>query len=167
MHVTADVGAYPVFTFIPDLTLFMGIGVYHVKSIDLKVDVRLHQQHVGGRLPRGGAPEAAYYLERFMDIIAGELGLTPEAVRRKNFIPPSAFPYAAPTGQNYDSGEYDRALTKALDIAGHDGAARRAEAAAWSAATACCSASAWPATWRCAGSAPSRAPSCAWSRAAR
>jgi carbon-monoxide dehydrogenase large subunit len=39
-------------------------------------------------------------------------------VRRKNFIPPSAFPYATPTGQNYDSGEYDRALTKALELAG-------------------------------------------------
>src|SRR5262249_19690736 len=31
-------------------------------------------------------------------------------------IPPTAFPYATPTGQNYDSGEYDRALTKALDL---------------------------------------------------
>jgi carbon-monoxide dehydrogenase large subunit len=60
-----------------------------------------------------------------MDIIAAELGLAPETVRRKNFIPPSAFPYAAPTGQNYDSGEYDRALTKALQFA--DVAALRAE----------------------------------------
>src|SRR4030095_12803966 len=62
-------------------------------------------------------PEAAYSVERCVDIIAGELGLTPEQVRRRNFIPPSAFPYAAPTGQNYDSGEYDKALTKALDVA--------------------------------------------------
>jgi carbon-monoxide dehydrogenase large subunit len=50
------------------------------------------------------------------DLIAAELGLAPEAVRRKNFIPPDAFPYKTPTGQNYDSGEYDRALTKLLDI---------------------------------------------------
>src|SRR6058998_273637 len=64
-----------------------------------------------------GRPEAAYYLERLIDCIAAELKLAPEAVRRRNFIPPSAFPYQAPTGQRYDSGEYDRALTKALQLA--------------------------------------------------
>src|SRR3989454_1031590 len=36
MHVTADIGAYPVFTFIPDLTLMMGVGVYKFTSVDLK-----------------------------------------------------------------------------------------------------------------------------------
>ncbi|MGH7323395.1 MAG: xanthine dehydrogenase family protein molybdopterin-binding subunit, partial [Candidatus Rokuibacteriota bacterium] len=117
MRVTADVGAYPVYTFIPDLTLFMGIGVYHVKHIDLRVTCVFTNSTSVAAYRGAGRPEAAYYLERFVDIIAGELGLTPEAVRRKNFIPPSAFPYAAPTGQNYDSGEYDRALTKALEIA--------------------------------------------------
>jgi carbon-monoxide dehydrogenase large subunit len=63
-----------------------------------------------------GRPEAAYYLERMMDLVAAEVGLPPEAVRRRNFIPPAAFPYATPTGQRYDSGEYDRALTKALEV---------------------------------------------------
>ena len=125
MYVTADVGAYPVFTFIPELTLSMGIGVYHVKNIDLKATCVFTNSTSVAAYRGAGRPEAAYYLERFIDIIAGELGLTPEAVRRKNFIPPAAFPYAAPTGQNYDSGEYDRALTKALDIAGV--AALRAE----------------------------------------
>jgi carbon-monoxide dehydrogenase large subunit len=67
-----------------------------------------------------GRPEAAYYLERMIDIIAAELGKAPEDVRRKNFIPPGDFPYATPTGQNYDSGEYDRALTKALELADVD-----------------------------------------------
>ena len=125
MRVTADVGAYPVFTFIPELTLFMGIGVYHVKNIDLAVTCVFTNSTSVAAYRGAGRPEAAYYLERFMDIIAAELGLSPEAVRRKNFIPPSAFPYAAPTGQNYDSGEYDRALTKALEIA--DVRALRAE----------------------------------------
>ncbi|MGH7313070.1 MAG: xanthine dehydrogenase family protein molybdopterin-binding subunit [Candidatus Rokuibacteriota bacterium] len=117
MRVTADVGAYPIFTFIPELTLFMGIGVYHVKHIDLRATCVFTNSTSVAAYRGAGRPEAAYYLERFVDIIAGELGLTPEAVRRKNFIPPSAFPYAAPTGQNYDSGEYDRALSKALEIA--------------------------------------------------
>jgi carbon-monoxide dehydrogenase large subunit len=117
MRVTADVGAYPIFTFIPELTLFMGIGVYHIKNIDLKATCVFTNSTSVAAYRGAGRPEAAYYLERFVDLIAAELGLTPEAVRRKNFIPPSAFPYAAPTGQNYDSGEYDRALTKALELA--------------------------------------------------
>jgi carbon-monoxide dehydrogenase large subunit len=117
MRVTADIGAYPVFTFIPELTLFMGIGVYHIKHIDLKATCVFTNSTTVAAYRGAGRPEAAYYLERLIDIIAASLGLAPEVVRRRNFIPPAAFPYAAPTGQNYDSGEYDRALSKALQIA--------------------------------------------------
>ena len=116
MRVTADIGAYPIFTFIPDLTLMMGVGVYKVAHVDLPATCVFTNSTPVAAYRGAGRPEAAYYLERMMDIIALELGKTPEEVRRKNFIPPSAFPYRAPTGQNYDSGEYDRALTKALEI---------------------------------------------------
>ena len=119
MRVTADIGAYPVFTFIPDLTLSMGIGVYKVANIDLQSTCVFTNSTSVAAYRGAGRPEAAYYLERLVDVIAAELSRTPEEVRRKNFIPPSAFPYAAPTGQNYDSGEYDRALTKALALAGY------------------------------------------------
>jgi carbon-monoxide dehydrogenase large subunit len=116
LQVTADIGAYPIFTFIPDLTLMMGVGVYVIPNIDLQ-DTCVFTNSTPVAAYRGaGRPEAAYYIERLVDLVAGELGKPPEAVRRKNFIPPDAFPYAAPTGQNYDSGEYDRALTKALEI---------------------------------------------------
>ncbi|HLE44974.1 MAG TPA: xanthine dehydrogenase family protein molybdopterin-binding subunit, partial [Methylomirabilota bacterium] len=125
MHVTANLGAYPVFAFIPDLTLMMGIGVYHVKHIDLKATCVFTNTTPVAAYRGAGRPEAAYYLERLADIIAAELGKAPEEVRRKNFIPPDAFPYAAPTGQRYDSGEYDRALTKVLQIS--DYPALRAE----------------------------------------
>src|SRR3989442_4300619 len=106
MRVTADIGAYPVFTFIPDLTLSMGIGVYKVANIDLQSTCVFTNSTSVAAYRGAGRPEAAYYLERLIDVIAAELSRTPEEVRRKNFIPPSAFPYAAPTGQNYDSGEY-------------------------------------------------------------
>ena len=119
MRVTADIGAYPVFTFIPDLTLSMGVGVYKVANIDLQSTCVFTNSTSVAAYRGAGRPEAAYYLERLIDVIAAELSRTPEEVRRKNFIPPSAFPYAAPTGQNYDSGEYDRALTKALELAGY------------------------------------------------
>jgi len=119
MRVTADIGAYPVFTFIPDLTLSMGVGVYKFTNIDLQSTCVFTNSTSVAAYRGAGRPEAAYYLERLIDVIAAELGRAPEEVRRKNFIPPSAFPYQAPTGQHYDSGEYDRALTKALDLAGY------------------------------------------------
>jgi carbon-monoxide dehydrogenase large subunit len=118
MTVIANIGAYPVFTFIPDLTLFMGVGVYKVTDVDLRSTCVFTNTTTVAAYRGAGRPEAAYYLERLIDIVAAEVGTTPEQVRRKNFIPPSAFPYATPTGQNYDSGEYDRALTKALELAG-------------------------------------------------
>ena len=119
MRVTADIGAYPIFTFIPDLTLSMGVGVYKFTNIDLQSTCVFTNSTSVAAYRGAGRPEAAYYLERLIDVIATELGLAPEDVRRKNFIPPSAFPYQAPTGQHYDSGEYDRALTKALELSGY------------------------------------------------
>jgi carbon-monoxide dehydrogenase large subunit len=119
MHVTADIGAYPVFTFIPELTLMMGIGVYKVANIDLKATCVFTNSTSVAAYRGAGRPEAAYYLERLIDLVAAELGKPPEEIRRRNFIPRDAFPYAAPTGQRYDSGEYDRALTKALEISGY------------------------------------------------
>ena len=120
MKVTANIGAYPVFTFIPDLTLFMGVGVYKFKNVDLHSTCVFTNTTTVAAYRGAGRPEAAYYLERMIDMVAAELGKPPEDVRRKNFIPPSDFPYATPTGQNYDSGEYDRALSKALNLAGVD-----------------------------------------------
>src|SRR5574341_2639195 len=125
MRVTADLGAYPIFTFIPDLTLMMGVGVYTIPNVDLQSTCVFTNSTPVAAYRGAGRPEAAYYLERLLDIVAAELGKAPEEVRRKNFIPPSAFPYATPTGQNYDSGEYDRALTKALEVSRY--AERRAE----------------------------------------
>ncbi len=125
MRVTANVGAYPIFTFIPDLTLMMGVGVYRIPNIDHRTTCVFTNTTPVAAYRGAGRPEAAYYLERMVDLVAAELGLAPEAVRRKNFIPPDAFPYATPTGQRYDSGEYDKALTKALEISGY--AALRAE----------------------------------------
>jgi aerobic carbon-monoxide dehydrogenase large subunit len=119
VKVVANIGAYPIFTFIPDLTLFMAVGVYRIENIDLQSTCVMTNTTSVAAYRGAGRPEAAYYIERLVDMIAAELGKTPEEVRRRNFIPPDAFPYAAPTGQNYDSGEYNRALTKALEVARH------------------------------------------------
>jgi carbon-monoxide dehydrogenase large subunit len=63
-----------------------------------------------------GGPEAAFCLERTIDLIARDLHLDPAAVRRRNFIPPEAFPYETPTGLTYDSGQYEQTLDRALEL---------------------------------------------------
>ena len=128
VHVLADIGAYPIFTFIPDLALMMGVGVYRIANIDLRSTCVFTNPTPVAAYRGAGRPEGCYYIERIVDVAAQELGMAPEVVRRKNFIAPDAFPYTTPTGQNYDSGEYDRALTKAIQISKYD-ALRKEQAA--------------------------------------
>ncbi|MCX2727523.1 xanthine dehydrogenase family protein molybdopterin-binding subunit [Thermomicrobium sp. 4228-Ro] len=63
-----------------------------------------------------GRPEATYLLERMIDLLARELGMDPAEIRRKNFIPKDKFPYTTPTGLQYDSGDYEATLDKALEL---------------------------------------------------
>lgn len=121
MHVIADLGAYPLAPDIPELTGRMAVGVYGIPEIDLTITGVLTHTTPVAAYRGAGRPEAAYYIERLMDVIAGELGLDPAEVRRKNFIPPDVFPYKTPTGEKYDSGEYARALARALEISGYAG----------------------------------------------
>jgi aerobic carbon-monoxide dehydrogenase large subunit len=64
-----------------------------------------------------GRPEASYFVERAMDMLARELKMDPADVRRKNFIQPKQFPFQTQMGLVYDSGEYEKALDHALKIA--------------------------------------------------
>ena len=128
MHVVADLGAYPIFTFIPDLALMMGVGVYRIPNIDLRSTCVFTNTTPVAAYRGAGRPEGCYYIERIVDLAAQELGVPPETVRRKNFIAPDAFPYTTPTGQRYDSGEYERALAKALQVSKYD-ALRKEQAA--------------------------------------
>ena len=67
-----------------------------------------------------GRPEAAIAIERTMDLLARRLGIDPIELRRRNFIPPDAFPYDTPTGRRYDSGNYAAALDLALETVGYE-----------------------------------------------
>ena len=64
--------------------------------------------------------EAVYLVERIIDCLADELGMDPAELRMKNLLRPEQFPYTTPTGWEYDSGDYPRALQLALDMAGYD-----------------------------------------------
>ena len=125
MRVVADMGAYPIVLIIPELTGWMAVGVYDIPAFDIEIDCVFTNTTPIAAYRGAGRPEAAYYIERMVDLVANELGLDPTEVRRRNFIPPDAFPYDTGTTLTYDSGEYEKSLTKALDVSGY--AALRAE----------------------------------------
>jgi carbon-monoxide dehydrogenase large subunit len=78
-----------------------------------------------------GRPEAALVIERLVEIAARELDTDPVELRRRNFVPPDAFPYETPLGWVYDSGDYGRCLDRALECLGlEDQQAERARARA-------------------------------------
>src|ERR1700753_821437 len=63
--------------------------------------------------------EAVYLVERLTDMLARELGIDPAELRMRNLLRPEQFPYTCPTGWQYDSGDYPRALQLALDMASY------------------------------------------------
>ena len=78
-----------------------------------------------------GRPEGNYYMERLIDTAAREMGIDRAELRRRNHIAPQQMPYKAPSGMNYDSGEFGTILDKALQAADWSGfERRRAESAA-------------------------------------
>jgi CO/xanthine dehydrogenase Mo-binding subunit len=64
-----------------------------------------------------GPPPHFFVLESLVDMTARKLGMDPAELRRKNFIPPDQFPYTIPSGNEYDSGQYEVVLDKALEMA--------------------------------------------------
>jgi aerobic carbon-monoxide dehydrogenase large subunit len=67
-----------------------------------------------------GKADAAFVLERTMDVVAKELGIDPIEIRLRNFVPEEAFPYRTATGANLDSGRYHACLRRAAELAGYD-----------------------------------------------
>ena len=75
-----------------------------------------------------GRPEANYLMERLVDTAARETGRDPAALRRQNLIPRKAIPYHAPSGLDYDSGDFAAVLDAGLEQADWDGFAARRQA---------------------------------------
>ncbi|MFN8634861.1 MAG: xanthine dehydrogenase family protein molybdopterin-binding subunit [Chloroflexota bacterium] len=76
-----------------------------------------------------GRPEAAYIAEQAVEAVGKALGLDPVEVRRRNFIQPEQFPYKTPIGSVYDSGDYELATSRALELAGYERMRQEQEAA--------------------------------------
>ena len=103
-------------------TILFGLilpGQYRIKAIGCEVHGILTNTVAVDAYRGAGRPEASFIVERMMDILAGELKMDPAELRRRNFIPAGEFPHAVPTGLVYDSGNYERALDKAMDVIGY------------------------------------------------
>jgi carbon-monoxide dehydrogenase large subunit len=116
-RIFADLGGYLLTTTaVPSHTTAMLMtGVYDIEAADVElVGVQTHRVPTGPY--RGaGRPEAAYALELTVDAAARALGIDPIELRRMNLI--SEFPHKTPLGFTYDSGDYERCLDRALELA--------------------------------------------------
>src|SRR5262249_43907638 len=112
-----NLGAYAAAPGPPMRLLNYPTGCYAIEHLQSELDLVLTNTTPTGPYRGAGRPEAAFVAERIIDEVAARLGLDPVAVRKRNFIPPEAFPYHNAGGAVYDSGNYAAALDLALEIA--------------------------------------------------
>jgi aerobic carbon-monoxide dehydrogenase large subunit len=131
VHLLQDCGAYLglLTPSIAHLTVIMVPGAYALEHVDIKLDEYFTNTTPTDAYRGAGRPEAAHLIERLVDRLADELGLDAAEIRRRNFA--TEFPYTTATGLVYDSGDYAKALDKALEMSDYASfEARRNEAAA-------------------------------------
>lgn len=125
-----NVGAYtaPAGMFIPWFGTFMAPGCYAFQAAYAEVSTYLSNSSPVDAYRGAGRPEALYLIERLVDKAAREVGLAPDEIRRRNFIPPEAFPYKNAFGQVYDTGEYERVMEACMRRADWGGFTARRKA---------------------------------------
>jgi len=130
----ANLGAY-LSTFAPLIPSYLYgpllSGVYKIPAIFCEVWGMLTNTAPVDAYRGAGRPEATFLLERMMDRAAGELGIDPAELRRRNLIPPftDGTPYQTPVAFAYDSGNYEPTLNRALELGGYAQARKEQELA--------------------------------------
>jgi carbon-monoxide dehydrogenase large subunit len=124
VHVLADHGAFDACADpakYPAGFFSVCTGSYDIAAAHLVVDGVYTNKAPGGVAYRCSfrVTEAAYMIERTMDILARKLGIDPAELRLRNFIRPEQFPYRSALGWEYDSGEYPAAMRKAMAAVGY------------------------------------------------
>ena len=118
----ANLGAY-LSTFGPSVPTYLYAtllaGTYKTPAIYAEVKGMFTNTVPVDAYRGAGRPEASYLLERLVDRAAKVAGLDPIEIRRRNFIKPEDFPYATPVALEYDTGDYDTAVDKALEISAY------------------------------------------------
>jgi CO/xanthine dehydrogenase Mo-binding subunit len=121
LHTVEDYGAYIQFGVgHHGNALAQVTGPYRIGSVSYTVQAVLTNKCQQGAYRGFGSEVNNWMLERMVDLAARELGMAPVEIRRKNFIQPDQFPYFIPTGNVYDSGDYDQVLDTALELADLD-----------------------------------------------
>ncbi len=92
-------------------------GLYAIPAIYARVRGAFTNTQPIDAYRGAGRPEAAYVVERLVDVAARRMGIDPVSLRKRNYIPPEAMPYETATGLTYDSGEFARNLTDAVETA--------------------------------------------------
>ena len=123
VSITANLGAYcsqagPI---IPWFGACMTPGCYDIPVLWVDVEMVVTNTVPTDAYRGAGRPEAAYLIERLVDKAAKQTGLSPDEIRRRNFIRPDQFPYETATGRVYDSGKYEQLMISAMQRAGWDG----------------------------------------------
>ncbi len=122
VHTYAAMGAY-LSTFAPAVpTILYGTllsGQYDIPAIYVKVWGTFTTTAPVDAYRGAGRPEATFVVERLLDLAGDVTGLDPTEVRRRNFVNPGNFPFLTQVALEYDSGNYEPALDRALEISGY------------------------------------------------
>jgi aerobic carbon-monoxide dehydrogenase large subunit len=116
----ADMGAYLscYAPFIPYIGAEMLPGVYDIPCCHIRLRGVFTNTLPVDAYRGAGRPEAAYVIERLVDLAARQMDVAPDTLRRRNFIKPKSMPYKTPTAKTYDSGDFAGHLARAQEIAG-------------------------------------------------
>ena len=106
------------------------IDVYKTPAMEVNSKVVFTNTTPVGAYRGAGRPEGNYYMERLIDRAAREMGLDRVGLRRRNHIRAEEMPYKAPSGMNYDSGDFSAVLAKALAAADWHGFEKRKQESA-------------------------------------
>ena len=131
---TANLGGY-LSGFAPFIPTLAGSrifgGVYRVPSFYTAIKLYYSNTAPVNAYRGAGRPEAAFYMERLMDVAARRIGIDRVEIRKRNLIAPEELPYKNWWGVSFDSGDYPRLLEEGLKRADAAGfAARRKESEA-------------------------------------
>ena len=122
VNIKSDMGAYLQLgtTVIPLLGAFMYCGVYTFGAYEFNCTGVFTNKTPTDAYRGAGRPESAFAIERMMDLLAAEIGISPLEVRRKNFYEPFDEPTTTPAGIQYDSMNMQPTLDRAMELAGYE-----------------------------------------------
>ncbi|PSQ62107.1 MAG: carbon monoxide dehydrogenase [Halobacteriales archaeon SW_8_66_22] len=132
VHTEANMGAY-LSTFAPSIPTYLYAtllsGQYEIPTIYCTVEGAFTNVPPVDAYRGAGRPEASYVVERLVRQAAREVDMDPAEFRRQNFVPGDAFPYETPVAMEYDSGDYQKTLDRAMEMLDYEEFRERQKAA--------------------------------------